>query len=85
MEMKIFVQLQILVDKMKGIVMVMIIAKMVLYVDQVIVQPHLVLTLKLIVVSIVPMLLTEKLDSVIVNLVQNMKEIVIPMRSARMV
>ena len=50
MEMKIFVQLQILVDKMKGIVMVMIIAKMVLYVDQVIVQPHLVLTLKLIVV-----------------------------------
>jgi hypothetical protein len=48
LEMKIFVQLEFLVEKMKEIVMLMMSGvKMVFFVDQTIVQHHLVLTLKL--------------------------------------
>ena len=44
LEMKIFVQLEVLVEKMKEIVMLMMSVKMVSFVDQTIVQFHLVLT-----------------------------------------
>ena len=50
LEMKIFVHLEFLVEKMKEIVMLMMSVKMVLFVDQTIAQLHLVLTQKLIVV-----------------------------------
>ena len=50
LDMKIFVHLEFLVEKMKEIVMLMMSVKMVLLVDQTIVQLHLVLTLKLIAV-----------------------------------
>ena len=50
LEMKIFVHLEFLVEKMKEIAIFMKSVKMVLTVDQIIVQLHLVLTLKLIVV-----------------------------------
>ena len=50
LEMKIFVHLEFLVEKMKEIAIFMKSVKMVLAVDQIIVQLHLVLTLKLIVV-----------------------------------
>ena len=50
LEMNIFVHLEFLVEKMKEIVILMMSVKMVLLVDQTIVQLHLVLTLKLIVV-----------------------------------
>ena len=51
LEMNIFVQQTILVEKMKEIVILMMNAKMVLYVDLAIVQHHLVLIWKLIVVT----------------------------------
>ena len=50
LEMKIFVHLEFLVEKMKEIVILMMSVKMVLFVDQTIVQLLLVLPLKLIVV-----------------------------------
>ena len=50
LEMKIFADLEVLAEKMKEIVMLMMSVKMVLFVDQTIAQLHLVLTLKLIVV-----------------------------------
>ena len=49
LEMNIFVILELLVEKMKEIVMLIMSVKMVFFVDQTIVQHHLVLTLKLIV------------------------------------
>ena len=52
LEMKIFVQLELLVEKMKEIVILMMSVKMVLSVDQTIVHFHWVLTLTLIVVTI---------------------------------
>ena len=61
LEMNIFVHLEFLVEKMKEIVILMMSAKMVLLVDQTIVQHHLGLTLKLIVViqihALVPVLI----------------------------
>ena len=50
LEMNIFVQLEFLVEKMKEVVIIMMSVKMALFVDQTIVQLHLVLILKLIVV-----------------------------------
>ena len=51
LEMNIFVYLEFLVEKMKEIVILMMSVKMVFFVDQIIVQIHLVLTPKLIVVK----------------------------------
>ena len=50
LEMNVFVHLESLVEKIKGTVMLIMSVKMVLCVDQTIVQLHLALTLKLIVV-----------------------------------
>ena len=74
-----------LVQKMKEIVMLMMSVKMALFVDQTIVQFHLVLTQKLTAVLIVPLQVVEKLDSVIVTLVLKMKEIVILIMSVKMI
>ena len=60
LEMKIFVQLIILVDKMKVIVIHMMSAKEVWYVDLLTVKPPLVLTLKLIVAIQIQMLATQE-------------------------
>ena len=59
LEMKTFVQLLILVVKMKEIVILMKSAKKISYVDQIIVQIHLVLSLKRIAVMIIHNLLLE--------------------------
>ena len=72
-----------LVLKMKEIVMLMMSVKMVLLVDQTIVQLHLVLTLKLIVV--INQLLETNIFVNLEPLVETMKEIVMLMMSVKMV
>ena len=52
LEMKIFVNLEFLVEKMKGIVILMLSVKATTFVDQTTAQFHLALTLKLIVVVV---------------------------------
>ena len=83
LEMKTFVQLKILVDKMKEIVIQIMCVKLVLFVDQTIVQLHLVLIPKLIVV--INLLLEVNIFVHMKFLVKQMKEIVILIMSAKMV
>ena len=91
LEMKIFVHLEFHVEKMKEIVMLMMSVKMVLVVDQIIVQLHSVLTLKLIVViqihALVPVIkLAGKvitivmMETTIVDVNMMVVIVVIPMR-----
>ena len=72
-----------LVLKMKEIVIFMMSVKMIFYVDQTIVQLHLVLTLKLIVV--INQLLEMNIFVQLEFLVEKMKEIVMLMMSVKMV
>ena len=72
-----------LVLKMKEIVMLMMSVKMVFFVDQTIVQLHLVLTQKLIVV--INQLLEMKIFADLEVLAEKMKEIVMLMMSVKMV
>ena len=72
-----------LVLKMKEIVIIMMSVKMVLFVDQTIVQLQLFLTMKLIVV--INQLLEMKIFVHLEFLVEKMKEIVIQMINAKMV
>ena len=72
-----------LVLKMKEIVIHMMSVKMVYFVDQITVQPHSVLTLKLIVV--INQLLEMKIFANLEFLVLKMKEIVIFMMSVKIV
>merc|ERR1711879_674887 len=75
-----------LVLKMKEIVMLMMSVKMIFYVDQTIVQLHLVLPLRLIAAIIILTLFLEMMPFVILNIVvEKMKEIVILMMSVKMV
>ena len=83
LEIFIFVHLEFLVEKMKEIVMLMMSVKMVLSVDQTIVQFHLGLTLKLI--AVINQLLDMKIFVQLEFLVEKMKEIVMLMMSVKMV
>ena len=79
----IIVQLQILVEKMKGIVILMMSVKMVFFVDQITVQLHLVLMLKLIVV--INQLLEMRIFVQLQILVEKMKGIAMVIMIAKMI
>ena len=83
LEMNIFVHLEFLVEKMKEIVILTMNAKSTTFVDQIIVQHHLVLTLKLI--AVMKQLQEMKIIVHLEILVEKVKEIVIPMKNAKKV